>query len=174
MPSSDDRYGRVTARHYDAAYAIVRDDSGDAAFYLEPTRESGGPVLELGCGTGRTLLPIAEAGIPCTGLDRLAIGDEPETEDARWLDGDDEIVRSAAVKRDAATQMMQVTMTYDRARDGERIEREATTFPMRYFFRYELEHLLARAGFADLTLYGGFDRREYGDGSPDLIYVAKP
>lgn len=42
---------------------------GDEAFYREEARRSGGPVLELGCGTGRILLPIAEAGIPITGLD---------------------------------------------------------------------------------------------------------
>src|SRR6516225_9266940 len=29
-----------------------------------------GPVLELGCGTGRLTLPLAKAGIDLTGLDR--------------------------------------------------------------------------------------------------------
>ena len=29
---------------------------------------------------------------------------------------------------------------------------------MRYFFRFELEHLLARSGFEVTALYGGFDR----------------
>ena len=38
-------------------------------FYRRLARESGGPVLELGCGTGRVLLPIAADGIACTGLD---------------------------------------------------------------------------------------------------------
>jgi ubiquinone/menaquinone biosynthesis C-methylase UbiE len=39
------------------------------AFHRELAREAGGPVLELGCGTGRVLLPIARDGIACTGLD---------------------------------------------------------------------------------------------------------
>jgi len=42
---------------------------GDAAFYAEEASRARGPVLELGCGTGRVLLPIAQAGIDITGLD---------------------------------------------------------------------------------------------------------
>jgi len=32
-------------------------------------KASGGPVLELACGTGRILLPIARQGIPIHGID---------------------------------------------------------------------------------------------------------
>ena len=42
---------------------------GDARFYAEEAARSGGPVLELGCGTGRVLLPIARAGTTIVGLD---------------------------------------------------------------------------------------------------------
>lgn len=41
----------------------------DTAFYAAEARRSGGRVLELGCGTGRILLPIAREGIAITGLD---------------------------------------------------------------------------------------------------------
>lgn len=41
----------------------------DTAFYVAEARRSGGRVLELGCGTGRILLPIAREGIAITGLD---------------------------------------------------------------------------------------------------------
>ncbi len=41
----------------------------DIVYYTELAKQSGGPVLELGCGTGRCTLPIALAGIPVTGLD---------------------------------------------------------------------------------------------------------
>lgn len=41
----------------------------DTAFYLEEAKTARGPVLEVGCGTGRILLPIARAGIPITGID---------------------------------------------------------------------------------------------------------
>src|SRR6185436_20781947 len=64
-----DEYEGVLARNYDALYGVMRDPSGDAAFYRALAQESGGPVLELGCGTGRVLLPIAALGIPCAGVD---------------------------------------------------------------------------------------------------------
>jgi SAM-dependent methyltransferase len=41
----------------------------DIDFYLEAARACGGPVLEVGCGTGRILLPTASAGVEITGLD---------------------------------------------------------------------------------------------------------
>jgi SAM-dependent methyltransferase len=41
----------------------------DVAFYVEEATRAGGPVLEVGCGTGRILLPTARAGVPITGLD---------------------------------------------------------------------------------------------------------
>ena len=51
---------------YDGVHA---DLTHDIDFYVEMARESGGPVLELGCGTGRVSLPIAQAGVPVTGID---------------------------------------------------------------------------------------------------------
>lgn len=41
----------------------------DVAFYLEEARRSGGPVLELGVGTGRIAVPIAADGIRVIGVD---------------------------------------------------------------------------------------------------------
>lgn len=38
-------------------------------FYLAEARRQAGRVLELACGTGRVLLPIASGGQPCVGLD---------------------------------------------------------------------------------------------------------
>ena len=43
---------------------------GDVQFYIEEAQKAGSPVLELGCGTGRILIPIAESGINIVGLDR--------------------------------------------------------------------------------------------------------
>lgn len=42
---------------------------GDVDWYRNKARECGGPVLELGAGTGRVTLAIAEAGIPVHALD---------------------------------------------------------------------------------------------------------
>src|SRR3954451_19627199 len=64
-----DEYEGLLSRNYDALYGVMRDPSGDAAFYRQLAQETGGPVLELGCGTGRVLLPIAALGLPCVGVD---------------------------------------------------------------------------------------------------------
>jgi SAM-dependent methyltransferase len=58
----------ITAKHYDAAYA-VKQDLVDLPFYLALAKRSGGPVLEIACGTGRVLLPIAREGIAIEGVD---------------------------------------------------------------------------------------------------------
>lgn len=40
-----------------------------ADLYVPLALGEGGPVLELGCGTGAVLFPIARAGVSCTGID---------------------------------------------------------------------------------------------------------
>ncbi len=41
----------------------------DLPFWQELAAQAQGPILELGCGTGRVLLPLFEAGYPVFGLD---------------------------------------------------------------------------------------------------------
>ncbi|MHB1416317.1 MAG: class I SAM-dependent methyltransferase [Chloroflexota bacterium] len=41
----------------------------DIPLYLELAQEAGGPLLELGCGSGRVLVPLAEAGHEVVGVD---------------------------------------------------------------------------------------------------------
>jgi len=232
-----DEYEGVLARNYDALYGVMRDPSGDAAFYRALAEESGGPVLELGCGTGRVLMPIAALGIPCVGVDaspamlaalraknpppnlelmearmesfdlgarrfalvtspfraflhlldvpsqlaalanirrHLAAGGafafdifdpklawimapgENERLDATFTIDGVQTRRFAKVRTDLATQIMAVTFRFEPAQTGGN-----TTVRLRWFYRYEIEHLLARAGFTDLTFYGGYDRRPW-------------
>ena len=55
-------------RAYDAFYAVGAPPiAGDIAFYDRLARATGGPVLELGCGTGR--IALALAGLSVTGVD---------------------------------------------------------------------------------------------------------
>src|SRR5437763_10012069 len=44
----------------------------DVPFWRRVAARSGGPVLELGCGTGRVSRPLARAGIDLVGIDRSA------------------------------------------------------------------------------------------------------
>ena len=44
---------------------------------------------------------------------------------------------------------------------------------MRYFFRYEMEHLLELCGFRVTDLFGDFDGSEFTAGSPEMIFVAE-
>jgi len=46
-----------------------RDFEPDGGFLLKRAQLLDGPVLELGCGTGRITIPLAENGIDITGLD---------------------------------------------------------------------------------------------------------
>lgn len=257
MSGAEDSYGAVTARFYDAAYATLPDLGADVAFYRGLARESGGPVLELGCGTGRVLLELASDGLACSGvdasaemlaelrrkaraaglgplrlevarmqdfdlrperfglvysafrafqhlytveeqlaclacvrrhlapggvfafdvfnprLDRLALDEEPEAEDLRFEQGGEQVVRHVRVVRDRATQRMQLEMRYERWRDGRVVGNELARFRMRWFHRYELEHLLHRAGFDDVRLFGDFTGAPVGADTPAYVVVAR-
>jgi SAM-dependent methyltransferase len=68
IPRSDALYDRL-APYYDLGTADFDDDLN---IYLGFARRSPAPVLELGCGTGRVLLPLARAGVRAVGLDQSA------------------------------------------------------------------------------------------------------
>jgi SAM-dependent methyltransferase len=57
------------ARVYDPWSAGVIED---VEFYVEEARATGGPVVEIACGTGRISVPVAKAGIPVIGVDSSA------------------------------------------------------------------------------------------------------
>lgn len=54
------------ARYYDLVHAQLGEDIG---FILTLAGRTVGPVLELGCGTGRLLLPLTRAGHQLVGVD---------------------------------------------------------------------------------------------------------
>ena len=61
------------ASPYDAISRLYdpwsRSVTEDVAFYVEEARKAGGPVVELGVGTGRIAVPTAAAGIRVIGVD---------------------------------------------------------------------------------------------------------
>jgi ubiquinone/menaquinone biosynthesis C-methylase UbiE len=72
------------AHYYDLTHADLTEDID---FILDLARQSNGPILELGCGSGRLLLPLARAEFTVTGVDnsmamlaraRAALQQEPQ------------------------------------------------------------------------------------------------
>jgi SAM-dependent methyltransferase len=251
------------AEFYD--HVLPYRERPDVAFFVSLAAEARGPVLEMGCGTGRVLLPCARAGATMVGVDisrgmlevcrrklateppevrsrvRLVTGDMrrfhlestfalitlpfrsfqhleqvdeqlqaltllrqhlaadgrlvldiynpslPLLGDERWLstplvepavqlpDGRT-IVRSLRLSaRDYFNQTQEVEIAHDVAWPDGRRERHVDTTRLRYLFRFEAEHLLARAGFVVEALYADYDRRPYGSTYPgELIFVARP
>ena len=70
MMNSNDRLSyshSICAHHYSDEFF-----DADIPMYLDHARRSGSPILELGCGTGRLLIPLAQAGLRVVGLDLYA------------------------------------------------------------------------------------------------------
>lgn len=55
------------AAWYDAVHLFA--PSGEVPFYVDLAKRVGGSVLEIGVGTGRIAVPIAQAGVPVLGID---------------------------------------------------------------------------------------------------------
>lgn len=260
---SDAIYPPFTAEFYD--HITLYRDREDVAFYRDLALERGGEVLELGCGTGRVLLPLARSGVTITGLDSTPamlevcerrLTEEPAsvremvtltggdmrdfdlgrdrfslvtvpfrgfqhlltTEDqiaclgcVRWhlaRDGVfvldifnpslDRLVGSKFTEEsepepefempdgrrvyrtsrnpsvDVHSQCIEAELIYYVTHPDGRTERLVDNFTLRYLFRFEAEHLLARCGFEVLDLYSGFDKSPYGTRYPgELIFLAR-
>jgi SAM-dependent methyltransferase len=51
------------------------------------------------------------------------------------------------------------------------VHEDSFEFPMRYFFRYELEHLIARANLKLVKMNGDFHKNEINSSSKDMVCV---
>jgi SAM-dependent methyltransferase len=240
-------------------------DRPDVPFWVEEAKSAGGPILELGCGSGRILLPTARAGVEIVGLDsspsmlamcreRLAaeppdvasrvelvegdmrsfdlgsrrfalatipfrafqhllavedqlaclervrrhlvdggrvivdvfhpsiekianrvpgqeFGEEPAFE---MPDGRRVVRRHMVTDHDRFEQVNGIELIYYVTHSDGREERLVHAFGMRYTFRYELEHLFARSGFAVEEVYADYDRSPFGSRYPsELVMVAR-
>jgi len=251
------------AEVYDAVYGD-RDDLG--FWRAMAALAGGGPLLEIGCGTGRVLLALARAGHEVTGLDlsasmieraRLKLSAEaPEVRDRVHLvvgdmtsfdlgrrfaavispfggfqhlttvdqqlaclaccrahlrpggtlvldlfnpspvptdclqdepaDAEDEatLVEWTAGRRirswitvvgyRPAEQVNECELVCEIVQADGSSRRISEAFPLRYLFRFELEHLLVRAGFELTGLYGDYDCSSFAAESPGMIAVARP
>lgn len=243
------------ARYYDADYSDVTDD---IAFYQELARRCDDPIIELMCGSGRLLLPLARAGHRLTGVDssptmlalaRAKLADAGLSERVTLIEGDirasapagtfglaiiglnsfmhltttadqlaalshihsalrtggllvldlfnpdlrtlaDAVGQLVLEKRflladgtavhkfvsqqtDTAAQLSHITIIYDELDAEGQVRRSALPFTMRWLYHYELEHLLARAGFELTALYGSYDLDAYSGDSELMLAVAR-
>jgi SAM-dependent methyltransferase len=246
-------YPDFVARFYDVVYARVRDGV-DNEYYLARMAAAGGPVLEIGAGTGRLLREALRRGVDAWGIDlspsmvercraqlppgareRVSVADVvsmrlgrrfalvvapfrvlshvAEVEDqlrlldtvhehlvpeggfvfdlyvpnlklllegmAEACDFDGEWSAGRRLRRfvssnpaDLARQTNRVTMRFvwDEA-DGE--HRGDWEFEMRFFFRYEIEHLVARSKLRLEALHGDFAEGPLTANSREYVVVCR-
>jgi hypothetical protein len=75
---------------------------------------------------------------------------------------------------DTGEQLIENVFTYDEVDEkGVVARRYYKSLKLRWIYRYEAEHLLARSGFAVETLYGSFDRRPLDENGREMIWVAR-
>jgi len=246
-------YPDFVARFYDPVYAQVRDGT-DNDFYLARMAAAGGPVLEIGAGTGRLLREALRRGIDAWGIDvspamvercqaqlpaerreKVSVADAvtmhlgrrfalvaapfrvlshvPEVEDQlRLLDAvhehlvpggafvfdlylpnlkllfegmpetcdfDGEWSPGRRLRRftssapaDLARQTNRVRMEFVWGEaDGE--HRGDWEFDMRFFFRFEIEHLVARSMLRLEALHGDFTGRPLTAESREFVVVCR-
>lgn len=77
-----------------------------------------------------------------------------------------------AQRADSGSQLLDVTFFYDTL-DGVSVTRVTTSFTLRWLYRFEIEHLLARCGFVIETVAGGYDLEPYTGRSDQLVVVAR-
>lgn len=260
-PNNYGEYASI-AELYD--HVVPYRERADVGYFVEAATRAGGAVLEVGCGTGRVLIPTARAGVEITGLDlsphmlaacrehlkteskevrsrvRLVEGDmrhfelkqsfklvtlpfrpfqhlttvedqlacldcirrhmetggkiildifnpslkalanqptgEEMAEEPEFSmpDGRRVIRRHMVASRDLANQVIHTELVYYVTHPDGRKERLVQAFPMRYLFKFEGEHLLARLGFVVEQVYSDYDKSPYGSKYPgELIFEAR-
>lgn len=78
------------------------------------------------------------------------------------------IRRFHKIKPDVFNQTQHITFRFEWDEDGEVKHAEFYT-PMRYYFRYELEHLVARSGLKPVNIYGDFNENAFTEKSQNII-----
>ncbi len=74
---------------------------------------------------------------------------------------------------DLAAQHQQVQFCYDEIQPDGHVRRCVLPFGMRWLYRYEAEHLLARCGFELQAVYGSYELDPYTSESERMLIVAR-
>ncbi len=78
------------------------------------------------------------------------------------------VKRYVSTRPELITQIINITFTIEWDEDN-KVHSEEWKIPLRYFFRYELEHLLARSDFRQYHIYGDFQRNELNETSREFL-----
>ena len=253
---------QIVADYYDFAEPLKQRD--DVQFFVNQAKQAGGNVLELGCGSGRVLVPAAEAGLSVTGIDtsnpmlnrcrqkvdslspeiqsriQLHLGSmscfdleeqfslitipfrgfhhlilvedqlsclqcvvnhlKPDglfildlfnpvlqrildEKGAHAVHEEPEITlpdgrRVKRIQKNVSpnpnTQILQAEHTYHIEETDGSQNTFTTTYPMRYFFRYEIEHLLARCGLEIQSVYSDFQESPFDEFKPgEMLFLSR-
>jgi SAM-dependent methyltransferase len=98
----------------------------------------------------------------------LANGIENYTDFTGEYEPGKEIKRITSSKPDIVNQLLDVTMKFVWDEDGKPVEKE-WQMKMRFYFRYELEHLISRSKLKLKTIYGDYAGNPLNSGSKDFI-----
>lgn len=74
---------------------------------------------------------------------------------------------------DRAQQINHVTYLYDELAEGGQVRRTVAAISQRYLYRYEMQQLLERNGFAVEHIYGTYDLDNYEPESMKMLFVAR-
>lgn len=122
---------------------------------------------------GTLILDLFNPSLAALAADNVGQELGPETE-FDMPDGRKVVRWHRFVSRDLFNQTNHMEMIYYVTHPDGRKERLAHSFPMRYLFRFEAEHLLFRCGFKLLHVYSDFEKQPYGSQYPgELIIVAE-
>ncbi|HEU5085876.1 MAG TPA: class I SAM-dependent methyltransferase, partial [Roseiflexaceae bacterium] len=92
---------------------------------------------------------------------------------AMLLDDGKRVHKFVTQQADSARQVNYVQFIYDELDAEGHVCRSVLPFTMRWLYRYELEHLLARAGFALEAVYGSYELDDYSAESELMLAVAR-
>ena len=147
---------RVAAGLAHPGIVVVHDAGRDAA--------TGTLFIAFEHLEGRTLADLTADGA----------GPAPVRDTGRGYQADGCQVRERLAAQAApVAQTVDLTFIYERATPDGRIEREFEPVRLRYFHRFEIEHLLARAGYEVEALYGDWGRGPFVENGQEMIWVAR-